>query len=157
MPLRDYQRECLESILQYFQVKSGNPLCCLPTGSGKSHIISGFIDKINEYPDQRIIVLAHRKELIEQNAAKCNCEHGIYSAGLNRKQHKKNVVFAGIQSVYKHPQKFGKRDIMIIDECHLVPHKSEGQYRAFIDGLLETNEHMKIVGFTATPYRMSGS
>jgi DNA repair protein RadD len=105
------------------------------------------------------MMLTHVKELIEQNAEKMR-QHwpgapmGIYSAGMRRKQLGEPITFAGIQSIWSKSSRVGHIDICIIDECHLVNHKAIGMYRAFLDALLVINPSMRVVGLTATPYRL---
>src|ERR1700690_2505191 len=67
---RPYQEKSLELIWQYFASgKTGNPLICYPTGTGKSLLPAVFIQRIMEhYPNQRFLLLSHVAELIKQNA-----------------------------------------------------------------------------------------
>lgn len=159
--LRSYQAECIESIWSYFRAgNTGNPVCALPTGTGKSVCIAGFAKSVLEqYPGQRIMVLTHVKELIQQNYNKLlniwpTAPAGIYSAGLKRKDTLNNVIFAGIGSVAKKGHLFGHVDLIIVDECHLVSPNDMTMYRKFFDFLMQTNPHLKIIGFTATPWRL---
>ena len=134
--LRDYQQRAIDQLYDWFQKRKGNPCLVLPTGSGKSHIVAALCkDAIQNWPETRILMLTHVKELIEQNAEKMR-EHwrgapmGIYSAGLGRKQLGEPITFAGIQSIRKRASQVGHIDLCIIDECHLVSHKDEGGYRS---------------------------
>ena len=66
--LRYYQQEAVDSLYTYFATHYGNPLIAAPTGVGKSLIIADFIMRaIKSYPNQRIMMVTHVKELIEQN------------------------------------------------------------------------------------------
>ena len=69
--LRDYQQEAIDSIFKFFySKKKGNPLVKAPTGSGKSVIISGFCKyTVEKWPDQKILIISHVKEILEQNTA----------------------------------------------------------------------------------------
>ena len=104
-------------------------------------------------------MLTHMKELLEQNQEKMR-QHwpgaplGMYSASVGRKQLGQPITFSGIQSIAKHPDKMGHIDLVIIDECHLVNHKDEGGYRTFLAALKERNPNIRIIGLTATPYRL---
>lgn len=157
---RSYQSECVSAIWNYFMTATGNPIAALPTGTGKSVIIALFIYSIFEkFFNQRILVLTHVKELIEQNHSKLvtlwpGAPAGIYSAGLNRRDINSKILFAGIASIAKHWQELGHIDLIIIDECHLVSPNDETTYRKFIDNLLSINPSLKVIGFTATPYRL---
>lgn len=158
--LRDYQQAAIDGIYEYFAANDGNPLCVLPTGSGKSVIIAEFCRSVvSAWPDQKIIMLTHVKELIEQNFEKLCAlwpfaPAGIYSASLNSRDTQHSIIFAGIQSVYKRAFDFGRVDLVLIDECHLVNNSSQGMYRDFLAGLYQINPLLKIIGFTATHFRL---
>lgn len=157
--LRDYQSAAITAVYDWFLAGKGNPLVVAPTGAGKSVILSEFIRKsVQDWPGTRVMMLTHVKELIAQNYQATlrlwpNCPAGIYSAGLGKKQ-LRQVTFAGIQSVAKKAHEFGKIDILIVDECHLIPRKGATQYQRFIRSLLDENPHMKVIGLTATPFRL---
>jgi len=158
--LRWYQDEAIESIYDYFSNNSGNPVIAMPTGTGKSHIISGFHQRaFSAYPYQRWLNLVHVKELVAQNAKKLvnswpTAPIGINSAGLRQRDTQQAIIYAGIGSVYRKPEALGHRDIVLIDECHLVSPKAETMYASTIAALREINPALKVVGLTATPYRL---
>lgn len=159
--LRDYQQRTLDQLYAWFDNgNKGNPCLVLPTGSGKSHIVAALCkDAIQNWPDTRILMLTHVRELIEQNAEKMRLHWpgaplGIYSAGLGRKELGEPITFAGIQSIRKRAAQVGHIDLVIIDECHLVSHKDEGGYRSFLAELKAINPALRVVGLTATPYRL---
>ena len=158
--LRPYQQNAIDQLYGWFESNSGNPCLVLPTGSGKSHIIAALCkDALQQWPETRILMLTHVKELIEQNAEKMrqhwpNAPLGIYSAGIGRRELDEPITFAGIQSVRNKAEKIGHVDMIIIDECHLVSHKDEGGYRALITALLKNNPQLRVIGLTATPYRL---
>ncbi|HWI81083.1 DEAD/DEAH box helicase, partial [Ramlibacter sp.] len=157
--LRYYQREAIDALYDYFAKAAGNPVVDLPTGSGKSLVIGGFTHRVcSDYPDTTIMVLTHRRELIEQDAAAITrvwpgAPVGVWSAGLDRFE-RNQITVAGIQSVYRHPGKFAPVDLALIDECHLIGSADGGMYRRFLYSLKEFNPYLKVVGFSATPYRM---
>jgi DNA repair protein RadD len=164
MILRPYQKESVEKILDYASCGKENGLIVIPTGCGKSLIISDLCKKIiNDYPYVRINVCTHSQELVLQNYEEMKsiwpeCPAGIYSAGLNRKEHFSQVIFSGIQSVYNKANKIGHTDILIIDEAHSISRKSESRWGEFFTGLKAINPNVQIIGLTATPYRLdSGS
>lgn len=161
MQLRSYQSEAIQSIWNYFQSgNSGNPVLALPTGTGKSVIIAGFIKSVFEkFPNQRIMMLTHVKELIAQNFSKLKqlwpqAPAGIYSAGLKQKEVNAPITFAGIGSVAKKPAVFGHIDLVIIDEVHMVSPSDNTMYQKFLGGLREINPYVKVIGLTATPWRL---
>lgn len=157
--LRPYQTEAVAAIYEYFATKQGNPLIVLPTGAGKSLTLAAFIKgAIEQYPGTRIIVLTHVKELIEQDAKAIirywpEAPIGIWSAGVGQKV-KDQVTVAGIQSIHTLPTKFAGTDLVIIDEAHLVSKKADTMYGRFLAGLRKHNPALKVIGLTATHYRM---
>ena len=132
----------------------------LPTGSGKSHIVAALCkEALQQWPETRVLMLTHVKELIEQNAEKMRLHWpgapmGIYSASIGKRQLGEPITFAGIQSVRDKAKLLGHVDLIVIDECHLVSHKDEGGYRKLIAALMEINPNLRVIGLTATPYRL---
>lgn len=159
--LRDYQQRAIDQLYEWFsQNTEGHPCLQLPTGSGKSHIVAALCkDALQNWPETRILMLTHVKELIEQNAEKMlthwpGAPLGIYSAGLGRWDLSQPITFGGIQSLRKRADEIGHIDLVIVDECHLINHRDEGGYRRLITELTETNPDLRVIGLTATPYRL---
>jgi len=159
--LRPYQQRALDQLYAWFeQHPEGNPCIVAPTGSGKSHMIAAFCkNALQDFPETKVLMLTHVKELIQQNANKMR-EHwpdaplGIFSASMGKKDLGKEITFAGIQSIRKRAEQLGHIDIIIIDECHLVSHNDVGSYRKLIDALTSINPHLRVIGLTATPFRL---
>jgi DNA repair protein RadD len=159
--LREYQQRTIDQLYAWFEAGGkGNPCLVLPTGSGKSHIVAALCkDALQNWPETRVLMLTHVKELIEQNAEKMR-QHwpgapmGIYSASIGRKDLGEPITFAGIQSVRSKARELGHIDLVIIDECHLVNHKDEGGYRKLLAELKAINPNLRVIGLTATPYRL---
>lgn len=157
---RSYQIEAVNSIYSHFSKSADNPILALPTGTGKSVIIAMFLESIyRHYPNQRVMVLTHVRELIDQNHKKLmdiwpQAPAGIYSAGLNKRQANHPVTFAGIGSVVKRAALFRHIDLIIVDECHMVSPKGATMYQRFIKDLKQINPALKVIGFTATPWRL---
>ncbi len=190
---RQYQIESVDSIFQYFDTNGGtdpktnfpvqaNPIVAMQTGLGKSICIALFIQRAMQYyPQTRFIMGTHVKELLLQNFNKLktiwpDAPIGFYSAGLNKKEYYKPIVYGGIRSMIKKFPIFGYRDIFIIDEAHLVSEDTEGSYIKFIWELKygeyvlpgeqptkeqfekalanpNCNPYLKVVGFSASPWR----
>ncbi|CAB4131787.1 SSL2 DNA or RNA helicases of superfamily II [uncultured Caudovirales phage] len=176
---RWYQEEAVDSLFNYFATHGGtgedglpikaNPLVCLPTGTGKSVVIARFIQRaMMMHPQTRVFMSTHVKELIAQNAKKMLeiwplAPLGIYSAGLNKREHSQPITFGGVQSCVGKFPLFGRRDLLVIDEAHLVG--NEGRYLDFIEELTNGpkgadphsgnfNPYLKVIGLSATPYRL---
>lgn len=158
--LRSYQSECVATIWDYFRTHDGNPVCALPTGTGKSVVIAAFLESVfKTYPHQKVLVITHVKELIAQNYEKLinlwpGAPAGIYSSGLGKRDTLQKIIFCGIASIVKRAHEFGHVDLVIVDECHLVSPTEETMYRRLFDSLMTTNPLLKIIGFTATPWRL---
>ena len=159
--LRDYQQRVLDALYVWFEKgNEGNPCAVMPTGSGKSHVIAAMCkDVVKKWPDQKILMLTHVKELIEQNAEKMllhwpDAPLGIYSAGVGRKELGNAITFASIQSVRNKAEQIGHVNLVIVDEAHTINHKAEGGYRTLLGELKRINPLLRVVGFTATPYRL---
>lgn len=157
---RQYQVEAWHSIFRYFEENGGNPLVAMPTATGKSVVIAEFLRNLYQwYPTERVLVLTHAKELIQQDFNKLldvwpTAPAGIYSAGLKRRDTFQKILFCGIRSVAKRAAEFGKVALVLIDEAHLVGQEEMTQYRQFIDALKLANPLVKVIGFTATPWRL---
>lgn len=157
--LRPYQRAAVDAVYAYFSENNGNPLIVLPTGSGKSLTMAAFIkEAIQQYPTTKIILLTHVKELIEQDAKAIlrywpEAPIGIWSAGVGVKE-QDQVTVAGVQSIHRNIAKFAGTDLVIIDEAHLVSKNSDTMYGRFLAGLRKYNPALKVIGLTATHYRM---
>lgn len=157
MQLRHYQQDAVRATWDWLCDRSGNPVIVLPTGAGKSLVIAQLAKDALAFGG-RVLIVAHRKELLEQNAAKVRAllpgvKVGAFSAGLRRWDSESDIVCAGIQSCWNKPHIFGARHLVMIDEAHLVSTKNEGTYRKFLNDLVSINPRARVVGLTATPYR----
>lgn len=164
---RPYQSEAVEAVYEHLRTKDNNPCVVLPTGTGKSLVLAQIAKDAVEKWNGRVLILAHVKELLEQNADKIRklCPElkiGIYSAGLRSRDTTEQVIVAGIQSVYNKACELGTFDLLVIDEVHLVPPPSsnsdgnEGMYRSFLADMKVINPHVRVIGLTATPFRLKG-
>jgi DNA repair protein RadD len=158
--LRPYQTQAIDSVLNYWSSGGGNPLVDMATGLGKSITIGDLTQRLmGAYPQMRVLMLVHVRELVAQNAKALlslwpAAPVGIYSAGLGRRDTSQRIIFASIQSVYRRAKELGAFDLVLIDEAHLVPSAGEGMYRHLLDALREMRPDLRVAGFTATPFRM---
>ena len=159
--LRSYQQQSVDALFNWFTVRKGNPLLVLPTGAGKSIVQAGFIkEALAQYPSTRIIMASHVKELLQQNADKVakmipGVDLKFCSAGIGQKAFSAQVLVCGIQTAYKYADRIGHCDLLFIDEAQLLADSDESMYRTFLGDLLTINPRMKVIGMTATPYRLS--
>ncbi|MDW1969746.1 DEAD/DEAH box helicase [Vibrio sp. 945] len=152
--LRPYQADSVKAVIHYFRKHSTPAVIVLPTGAGKSLVIA----ELARLAKGRVLVLAHVKELVEQNHAKYEgygLKGSIFSAGLGRKETDQQVVFASVQSVVRNLDSFKNQfSLLVIDECHRVPDDKNSSYQKVITHLRELNPGIKVLGLTATPYRL---
>jgi DNA repair protein RadD len=148
--LRDYQVADIHRLRQSYAAGSKAPIYQLSTGGGKtvvfSHVIRGAVAKGN-----RVLVLAHRRELIKQASAKLDdleVEHGIIAAGMDR-DHDAQVIVASIQTVARRMDSLPQFDLIVIDEAHHAVAKTWSK-------LLAAQASAKLLGVTATPARLDG-
>ncbi|MBS8240885.1 ATP-dependent helicase [Marinobacter lipolyticus] len=153
--LRPYQQEAVEATLTHFRKSDESAVIVLPTGAGKSLVIA----ELARLARRKILVLTHVKELVEQNHAKYQSyglTGGIFSAGLKRKENHHQVTFASVQSVSANLDQFrDEYSLVIIDECHRVSGEETSQYQRIIQLLQQQNDSLKVLGLTATPYRLA--
>ena len=153
--LRPYQQEAVDATLNHFRQSDESAVIVLPTGAGKSLVIA----ELARLARRKILVLTHVKELVEQNHAKYESyglTGGIFSAGLKRKERHHQVTFASVQSVSANLDEFrDEYSLVVIDECHRVSGEDTSQYQRIIELLRQQNESLKMLGLTATPYRLA--
>ena len=152
--LRPYQPEAVDATLKHFRKSDDSAVIVLPTGAGKSLVIA----ELARLARRKILVLTHVKELVEQNHAKYQSyglTGGVFSAGLKRKENRHQVTFASVQSVSANLDRFrDEYSLIIIDECHRVSGDDSSQYQTIIELLRRQNDTLKVLGLTATPYRL---
>ena len=152
LTLRPYQQECVEAIWRNLD---RHVVACLPTGAGKSLAVAELVRRFMEYPDTKILILTHKRELIRQNYNELTghlpykAEIGIFCAGLRSKQ-LRQITIASVQSLIN-TEDLPPFELIIVDEAHLIPHKQEGQYHELFARL----PNARIIGLTATPFRMT--
>lgn len=163
MQLRPYQQQAVDAAYEYLRTQDGNPVIVLPTGAGKSIVLAQIVKDAVTLWNGRVLLLTHVRELIEQNADKIRrlCPElkiGVYSAGLKKRDTSHSVICAGIQSVYERACELGAFDLILVDECHLIGDRDDSMYGQFLADMRVINPEHRIVGLTATPYRLdSGS
>lgn len=155
LTLRPYQSQSVYLLDRALNANS-HPLCVLPTGAGKSLVMAALL----QLRDQKALVLAHVSEVLEQNAKALKAvapsiTQSFFVARLGEKKLGTQVVFGSVQSVYRSLDKFrAARPLVIVDEAHLAPRKSEAMYARVFDHFRGAHR----IGFTATPMRLdSGS
>lgn len=160
MQLREYQSRALSMLYAWLEKNMGHPCVVLPTGSGKSIVIAELCRQaITEWPETHIVMLTRSVELINQNAEKLRAiwpgaPMGIYSASAGKKQLGEPITIGGPLSIVRVTKKIGHCDLLLVDEAHDISHKDEGSYRKIINELMSINPSMRVIGFTASPFRL---
>jgi len=158
MALRSYQEEMVDAFYGFDWRPGSAALGVLAVGGGKTWVLAHLLKRIyQDCPSERALVLSHRAELLSQSAEKIHLAApeiplGVFSAGLGKKQ-LRSVTVAGIQSI--HRTRVPPVGTVIIDECHLISQNNDSMYQKFLSRLREDNPDLRVVGLTATPYRLS--
>ncbi|WP_147198891.1 DEAD/DEAH box helicase [Pantoea sp. CCBC3-3-1] len=152
--LRPYQQEAVDATIGYFRRSHQPAVIVLPTGAGKSLVIA----ELARLARGRVLVLAHVKELVAQNHSKYQAyglEADIFAAGLQRKESRSKVVFGSVQSVVRNLAQFDSEfTLLIVDECHRISDADDSQYQQILTHLRLRNPKLRLLGLTATPYRL---
>ena len=164
MILRDYQTDAVDAVFRYWREGKGTaPLVVAPTGSGKSLMCAAVISRAMP---QRVMLATHVKELVEQDVralegydADLGNSVAIWSASLAKREEKsanRSPITAGtIQTIARRLKRITDPvDLLVVDEAHLIPTREQSQYRKLIAHLKALNPQLRMVGFTATPYRL---
>jgi len=159
MILRPYQREAVDAVYEFLRTRDDNPCVVIPTAGGKTPVMATICRDAVQVWNGRVLILAHVRELLEQAAEKLHLVApdlpvGVYSAGLKRRALGYAVTIAGLQSVYQRACDVGAVDLVIVDEAHLIPPDGEGMYRTFLADMQQINPLARVIGLTATPFRM---
>jgi DNA repair protein RadD len=152
--LRSYQQQAVDNAVKFFKTKRVPAMIVLPTGAGKSLVIA----ELARIARGRVLILAHVKELVEQNYEKYTSHDlsaGIFSASLGQKDWNQKAIFGSVQSVARAPDDFFNNfSLLVIDECHRVADEGETQYQDVVKKLMARNPGLCVLGLTATPYRL---
>jgi DNA repair protein RadD len=160
MELRPYQRAACDSVHQFF-IDHGadvNPCVVIPTGGGKTPVMAMLCAELIAN-GARVLIMAHVRELVQQTYNRLvstmpDLPIGVYSAGLKRRDVNNQIIVGNVQSIARRIDQFGVIDYIFVDEAHLIPHGQDGQYNMIIEAMRQANPSLRVVGFTATPYRL---
>jgi len=159
--LRNYQEKCI-NIINDLIPDNETILIQAATGAGKTIIFSALVGRlINKFPHIRIVIITHLQQIVRQNIKKMGnfveerrigtaCASISTNIDTNRR-----LIVGSIQTLSSRCDELLKTDLLIIDEVHRLPPKNvNSQYKKLIDNLIEKNNELRIIGFTATPYRL---
>lgn len=153
MPLRLYQQRAFDAALKFTRKSTQSCVIDAATGAGKSHIIAALAEAVHELSKKRVLILAPRSKLVEQNVKKYRAtghKCSIYSASAGSKCLRYPVVFGTPQTIANSINKFGDYAMVIIDECHgITP-----TIKKIVESMKKQNPNLRVVGLTATPFRL---
>jgi DNA repair protein RadD len=162
MQLRPYQQEAVEAVYRYLREHDVNPCVVIPTAGGKTPVMASICKDAVGLWQGRVLIVAHVKELLEQAVDKIRqvapellLQVGVYSAGLKSRDTDHPIIVAGVQSIYKRALDLGRFDLVIIDEAHMIPADGDGMYRTLLADMKTVNPRLRVIGLTATPFRMA--
>ena len=156
MTLRPYQQKAHDAIVKWVRKTFEPCLIEAATGAGKSHIIAAIAQTVHEISKgKHILCLAPSAELVIQNSEKYGATgnpFSLFSASVGQKSLRYPVVFGTPLTVKNKINKFGDKFAMIVlDECHSIT----PTIKEIIANMREKNPNLRVVGMTATPYRMN--
>jgi len=153
MTLRWYQQEAFDAAVAWMRRCIDPALIELPTGSGKSHVVSAIAEWSHHESGKKVLCLAPSKELTEQNFEKYQSTGNpasYYSASLGRSM-AHPVVYGTPQTVINDIKYFRDQfGVVICDESH----ETTPTIRKIISSIREYNPRLRVIGLTATPYTM---
>ncbi len=153
--LRDYQQAAVDAAKEWLLKCVEPALLDLTTGAGKSHIVAELARWLHEKSGKKVLCLAPSKELIIQNREKfltTGNPASLFCAGAGGKELKHHVIFGSPDSVHRSLDKFGAQfGAIVIDECHRIT----STVKKIIDHIKAQNPKVRVIGLTATPYRLN--
>jgi len=160
LDLRDYQTEALVRVKEAYKSGKRRVLVSLPTGTGKTVVFAHFPSAFKM--KKRLLVLAHREELLLQAEQKFRAVDPDLKVGIERAEDRaaldSQVVIASVPTL-AHSEgarlsRFtpGDFSIIVVDEAH---HAVAESYRRILNhfDLFNPETPRYLVGFTATPRR----
>lgn len=157
---RDYQEKMINAVLHDWK-QHMSVMCTAATGAGKTVVFLGLLDNLlSEFPRRRCLIIAHRKELIDQPIERMEkfWPHMHRLCGVvmaERNETDKQIIVATVQTLNGNGRidailAHGPIDYVITDEAH---HAVADSYKVVYDRLREANPNMRHLGVTATPLR----
>ena len=148
--LRPYQETAVEAVRDAYRAGAARALLVSPTGSGKT-IMFGYLVHSATVKQKRVLILAHRIEIIEQIAGALysfGVSFGLIAPDAEPTDH--NVQIASVATLVRRLDAWRDRfDLVVVDECH---HAVAGSWSKII----ASQPRAKFLGCTATPERLDG-
>ena len=154
MTLRPYQQDASDAAVEWVRRSIEPCLIEAVTAAGKSHVIADFAARIHAMTGKRILCLAPSAELVTQDREKflaTGNPASMFSASAGAKCLRHPVVFGSPLTVKNRISRFQDGyAAVVLDECHLIA----PTVRSIIEAMRAGNPNLRVVGLTATPYRM---
>lgn len=162
--LRPYQIDARDAVIAEWNKGILSTMIAMATGTGKTEtFLSVLAEEHEAHQMQRALILAHRKELIEQPRDRIirNWTHALPVPGIvmaNQNEIEAQIIIATVQTLQSDNRmaallEQGVFSHLVIDECH---HAVASTYVNVIDILKKNNPNLRILGATATPKRTDG-
>ena len=140
--LRPYQQETSDEVIELLKTHK-SVLCVIPTGGGKSVIISDIVNRLQG----RTLILTHREEILKQNIALFD-DIGVLTAKTSTNLTSDKVI-AMVETFYRRAEKLsysflGEFDNVLTDESHIL----------IFQKVYDKIKYKRLVGMTATPTTM---
>lgn len=172
LPLRDYQRDALDSLWSDWEKGVQRPAIVLPTGAGKTVVFSHAALEFAEAERlrgtrRRVLILAHRDELVTQAARKVKQVAPHLPVGIvkaDRNEVWAHVVVGSVQTL-RNPRRLAQLTnvgLVVVDECH---HAAAQSYVDILTALgcfsnksqpFDVEQDTRCFGVTATLARTDG-
>ena len=156
--LRPYQLEAVEAVYQQW-VDGKRTVVVLPTGTGKSTVIARIATDAVDH-GQRVLMVAHRRELLDQMVANVHAVDPIKVDSTGYVQAERDEydapIVAGSFQTLTNPRRLsslGRRDVVLVDEVH---HSPADTYAGVLEALVADHGTRFLAGFTATLKRTDG-
>lgn len=154
MTLRGYQQDASDAAVEWMR-QSIEPACIeAVTAAGKSHVIADIALRIHDMTGKRVLCLAPSAELVVQNRAKMLATGtlaSMFSASAGVKDLRHPIVFGSPLTVKNRISRFQDGYAMVVlDECHAI----SPTVRNIIEEMRAGNPNLRVIGLTATPYRL---
>jgi DNA repair protein RadD len=158
MQLRPYQQDAVIELFQFCLGFEQRGLVVLPTASGKTVIFAELVRLLlKRHANYQVLLLGHTQEIVQQNEDKLlaiwpEAPVGVFCAGLGRREITQ-VISASRDSMVAQLSELPALDLVIIDEAHLITPEDSGRYQLILQHAKSKNPKLKVLGFTATPFR----
>lgn len=149
MKLRPYQQQLIDDTRFQLQLGRKKVLIVLPTGGGKTVCFSHIAESASR-KGNRVCVLVHRAELLDQASRSMPVRHGLIAAGRSMDL-SHSVQIASVQTLARRLHQLPKDffQLLIVDEAH---HTTAGTWASVVEHF----DSARLIGVTATPIRLDG-